>query len=98
MTYWGDESMGKCDHGVDARTCLRCRRGRWDDAEALLVAALAVAGFLLLGRAAADREAVADRLRLQDHQEQLERAHPGAAQRLDELAREQRVRPGGAIR
>lgn len=81
-----------CDHGQPAHTCASCRDERASSAVDLIVATLFVVGFLLAGVKAFDREVAGFEAEQQrQHLERLERAQPGARERLREIAAEQRA-------
>lgn len=95
MVMWGDEHAGECAHGEPALRCRVCgpeaARDFWSDPTALIVAVLAVAGLLWLAPGAAQREAAFEAQQLQEHQQRLEAARPGALNNLQELAADVRA-------
>lgn len=100
---WGDDNdSGVCEHQVHAMRCRVCgpeaSRKFWSDATALIVAVLAVAGFLWLGRGAAQREAAFEAQQLRAHQERLEARQPGALRALRDLAADVRAGRVKAVR
>lgn len=90
MVTWGVYDASTCVHGDRALTCARCRDTRGNDPLALIVAVLAVAGFLLLGARAVRLEEAAEQDALRQHLERLEQQRPGALERLRDIAAEQR--------
>lgn len=95
MVMWGDEHAGECAHGEPALRCRVCgpeaSRAFWSDPTALIVAVLAVAGLLLLAPGAASTEAAFEAQQLQEHQQRLEAARPGAMQAFRALAADVRA-------
>lgn len=102
MVMWGDDNPGMCGHNEPALRCRICgpeaSRQFWSDPTALIVAVLTVAGLLLLAPRAAKTEAAFEAQQLQEHQERLEVARPGAMQALRELAADVRAGRVRAVR
>lgn len=102
MVPWGDYDANECAHGEPVLRCRHCgpqaSRDFWSSPVALVIAVLMVAGFLLLGPAAARREAAFEAQQLREHQERLEVARPGAMQAVRELAADVRAGRLRAVR
>ena len=95
LRIWGEDLPATCEHRESPWTCPTCRDARASGAVDTIVAVVLVAALLVVGARAVRLESAAEQEQLQRHLQRLEDAHPGALQRLQELAAEQRrrVRP-----
>lgn len=97
---WTAPSPGECQHLEPAHECPICHphRSVLDDPAAAILAALLVAAIAVFAQDGAEREAASEAQQLQEHQERLEVARPGAMQALRELAADVRAGRVRAVR